>query len=59
MSNLQEFHHVQETPDVKSRTLVAIVIAAVMAGFGVYIYEQIWNPPPPPQAVTDSQLPAH
>jgi hypothetical protein len=58
MSNLQEFHHAEEAPDVKSRTLVAIVIALVMAAFGVYIYEQIWNPAPPPSQVTDTQLPA-
>jgi hypothetical protein len=56
MSNLQEFHHVQESPDIKSRTVVAIVIAALMGGLGVYVYQQIWNPPAP-QAVTDSQLP--
>jgi hypothetical protein len=59
MSNLQEFHHTQEAPDIKSRTVVAIVIIAVMAAFGVYVYENIWNPPAAPQAVTDSQLPAH
>ena len=58
MSNLQEFHHVQETQDIKSRTVVAIVIAALMGGLGVYVYEQIWNPPAP-QAVADSQLPQH
>ncbi len=56
MSNLQEFHHVQEAPDIKSRTVVAIVIAALMGGLGIYVYEQIWNPPAP---VSDSQLPAH
>ena len=49
MSNLQEFHHAQEAPDIKSRTVVAIVIAVLMAGFGVYVYEQIWNPPAPPR----------
>jgi hypothetical protein len=57
MSNLQEFHHAQEAPDIKSRTVVAIVIAVVMAAFGVYVYEQIWNPAPPPSPVTDSRLP--
>jgi len=59
MSNLQEFHHAEEAPDIKSRTVVAVFIAVLMAGLGVYVYEQIWNPPAPPQAVTDSQLPAH
>jgi hypothetical protein len=59
MSNLQEFHHTQDAPDVKSRTVVAIVIAVVMAGFGLYVYEKIWNPPAPPSPVMDSQLPAH
>ena len=58
MSNLQEFHHFEEAPDIKSRTWVAIVIALVMAAFGVYIYEQLWNPAPPPSPVADSQLPA-
>jgi hypothetical protein len=58
MSNLQEFHHVEEAPDVKSRTVVAIIIAVVMAGFGLYVYEKIWNPPAPPPPVTDSQLPS-
>ena len=57
MSNLQEFHHVEEAPDVRSRTVVAIVIAVVMAGFGLYVYEKIWNPPAPPSPVADSQLP--
>jgi hypothetical protein len=55
--DLQEFHHFEEAPDVKSRTWVAIVIAIVMAGFGVYVYEKIWNPPVPPSPVLDSQLP--
>ena len=57
MSNLQEFHHFEEAADVRSRTWVAIVIAVVMAGFGVYVYEKIWNPPVPPSPVTDTQLP--
>jgi hypothetical protein len=39
MSNLQEFHHAPDAPDVKSRTVVAIVIAVVMAAFGIYVYE--------------------
>ena len=58
MSNLQEFHHTQDAPDIKSRTVVSIVIAVVMAGFGLYVYEKIWNPPAPPSPVMDSQLPA-
>ena len=58
MSNLQEFHHVEEAPDVMSRTVVAIVIAVLMAGVGLYVYEKIWNPPAPPSPVTDSQLPS-
>jgi len=57
MSNLQEFHHADDAPDVKSRTVVAIVIALVMAGFGLYVYEKIWSPPAPPSPVSDSQLP--
>ena len=60
MSNLSEFHHAEdEAADKKSRTVVAIVIALVMAGFGVYVYESgMWDPQPH-QAVEDSQLPAH
>ncbi|HWX88790.1 MAG TPA: hypothetical protein VNY75_00680 [Rhizomicrobium sp.] len=60
MSNLQEFHHsLDETPDKKSRTMVAIVIAIAIAGFGIYVYESgMWNPQPH-QVVDDSQLPAH
>ena len=59
MTNLQEFHHGEDTSDKKSRTVVAIVIAVVMIGFGVYVYESgMWNPQPH-QAVEDSQLPAH
>ena len=59
MSNLQEFHHIEDSGDKKSRTMVAIVIALVMAGFAVYVYESgMWNPQPT-QAVQDSQLPAH
>ena len=58
MSNIGEFHHpVDETPDKKSRTMVAIVIALALAGFGVYVYESgMWNPQPH-QPVEDSQLP--
>ncbi len=44
MTNLQEFHHAEDTSDKKSRTMVAIVIALVMAGFAVYVYESgMWN----------------
>jgi len=39
--------------------VVAIVIAVVMAAFGIYVYEKIWNPPAPPSPVMDTQLPAH
>ena len=48
MSNIGEFHHpVDETPDKKSRTMVAIVIALAIAGLGVYVYESgMWNPQP-------------
>ena len=59
MTNLQEFHHSEEAADKKSRTVVAVIIALVMAGFGIYVYESgMWNPQPH-QAVEDSQLPAH
>jgi len=60
MSNIGEFHrHGDDAPDKKSRTVVAIVIAVVMIGFGVYVYESgMWNPQPH-QPVEDSQLPAH
>jgi hypothetical protein len=59
VTNLQEFHHSEETPDKKSRTVVAIIIVLVMVGFGVYVYESgMWNPQPI-QPVEDSQLPAH
>jgi hypothetical protein len=51
MSNLHEFHHAPDAPDIKSRTVVGVIIALVMAAFGVYIYEQVWNPPPPPAPV--------
>jgi hypothetical protein len=57
MSNIGEFHHAEETQDKKSRTVVAIVIGLVMAGFAIYVYESgMWNPQPH-QAVEDSQLP--
>jgi hypothetical protein len=58
MSNLQEFHHAPEAPDIKSRTVVGIVIVLVMAAFGVYVYEQIWNPTTIPSPLSDSQLPS-
>ena len=58
MSNIGEFHHAEDAPDKKSRTVVAVVIALVMAGFAVYVYESgMWNPQPH-QPVEDSQLPA-
>ena len=59
MTNLQEFHHAEDAPDKRSRTMVAVVLALVMAGFAVYVYESgMWNPQPT-QPVADSQLPAH
>jgi hypothetical protein len=59
VTNLQEFHHSEDAPDKKSRTVVAVIIALVMAGFAIYVYESgMWNPQPH-QAVDDSQLPAH
>ena len=59
MTNLQEFHHTEDTSDKKTRTTAAIIIALVMAGFAFYVYESgMWNPQPN-QPVQDSQLPAH
>jgi hypothetical protein len=59
VSNLQEFHHSEDAPDKKSRTMVAVVIAVLMVGFAVYVYESgMWNPQPT-QPVDDSQLPSH
>lgn len=54
MSNIGEFHHpVDEAPDKKSRTMVAVVIALAIAGFGVYVYESgMWDPKP--HVVNDS-----
>jgi hypothetical protein len=58
MSNIGEFHHAEDAPDKKSRTVVAVVIALVMAGFAVYVYESgMWNPQPH-QPVEDRQRPA-
>jgi hypothetical protein len=61
VSNLQEFHHsLDETPDKKSRTMVAVVVAIAIAGLGIYVYESgMWNPQPHQDTVSDSQLPAH
>jgi hypothetical protein len=59
MSNLQEFHHhLDDAPDKKSRTLVAVIIALVVAGAGFYIYQSLWNPSTH-TIVADGQLPAH
>lgn len=59
MSNLQEFHHVEDTTtEKKSHLLVGIIIALVMAGLALYIYESAWNPTTH-TVVTDSQLPQH
>ena len=58
MSNLQEFHHAPDAPDVKSRTVVAIIIALVTAGFGVYVYDQVWRPVHPPSPILDTQVPS-
>jgi hypothetical protein len=59
MSNIGEFHHAEDAPDKKSRTMVAVVILVALAGFGVYVYESgMWDPKPH-QPVEDSQLPAH
>lgn len=54
MSNLQEFHHAPEAPDVKSRTVVAIIIALVTIAFGVYVYDQVWSPVHPPSPILDT-----
>ena len=58
MSNLQEFHHAPEGPDVKSRTVVAIIIALVTVAFGVYVYDQVWSPVHPPSPILDTQAPS-
>jgi hypothetical protein len=58
MSNLQEFHHAPEAADVKSRTVVAIIIALVCVAFGVYVYDQVWSPVHPPSPILDTQVPA-
>jgi hypothetical protein len=58
MSNLQEFHHAPDAPDVKSRTVVAIIIALVIAAFGVYVYDQVWSPVHPPSPILDTQAPS-
>ena len=58
MSNLQEFHHAPDAPDVKSRTVVAIIIALVIAAFGVYVYDQVWSPVHPPSPILDTQVPS-
>lgn len=54
MSNLQEFHHAPDAPDVKSRTVVAIIIALVTIAFGVYVYEQVWSPVHTPSPILDT-----
>jgi len=57
MSNLQEFHHAEEAQNTSSKTIVAVIIALVMAGFGIYVYESgMWNPQPH-QVVDDGSLP--
>lgn len=53
MSNLQEFHHAPDAPDVKSRTVVAVIIALVCVAFGVYVYQEIWMPTSPPVQYSD------
>ncbi len=58
MSNLQEFHHAEEAPDRRSQMVVAVVIVVAVAAFGIYVYENMWNPTTH-TVVTDSQLPAH
>ena len=58
MSNLQEFHHAPDAPDVKSRTVVAIIIALVTLAFGVYVYDQVWSPVHPPSPILDTQAPS-
>ena len=58
MSNLQEFHHSPDTPDVKSRTVVAIIITLVAVAFGVYVYQEIWSPASPPIQYSDGPAPA-
>jgi len=58
MSNLQEFHHAPDAPDVKSRTVVAIIIALVTVAFGVYVYDQVWSPVHPPSPILDTQAPS-
>ena len=54
MSNLQEFHHAPDAPDIKSRTVVGIIIALVMVAFGVYVYEVVWSPVHPPSPILDT-----
>lgn len=56
--SLQEFHHSDDAAaDRGSRLMVGLVIVAVMAAFGIYVYESgMWNPQPH-EIVSDSQLP--
>ena len=57
MSNLQEFYHAEEAQNSSSKMIVAVIIALVMAGFGIYVYESgMWNPQPT-QVVDDGSLP--
>ena len=59
MSNLQEFHHFEDTKtERKSHMMVGIIIALVMGGLALYIYESAWNPTTH-TVVSDSQLPQH
>lgn len=58
MSNLQEFHHTPDAPDIKSRSVVGVVIALVMAAVGIYVYDQVWRPVHPPSPILDTQLPS-
>jgi hypothetical protein len=58
MSNLQDFHHENETRSRAARWIVGIVIAAVLAMVALYAYRAATPPPGARPVLDDSKLPS-
>jgi hypothetical protein len=58
MSNLQDFHHENETRSRTARWVVGIVIAAVLAVAAFYAYRAAMPPPGSKPVLDDSKLPS-
>jgi hypothetical protein len=58
VSNLQDFHHANETRSRTARWIVGIVIAVALAVAALYAWRAATPPPGSRPALDDSKLPS-